>query len=180
MLLVSFLLVSVKSVNALLRPLVVWHGMGDNAANLATSPLFKDLPSDLFIHFISVSSPRSLQKNTDMMSGFIGSINSQVEDICNELAAIPELKDGFNALGFSQGGLFLRAYVQRCNSPHVNNLITFGSAHGGVSSLPAHCDEMTFLIQRSLCRFFTRTLALNLMYSLTAQTNSIQVLINLI
>jgi triacylglycerol esterase/lipase EstA (alpha/beta hydrolase family) len=30
----------------------------------------------------------------------------------------------FDAIGFSQGGLFLRYYAQYCNSPPVKNLIT--------------------------------------------------------
>ncbi|KAJ3121368.1 Palmitoyl-protein thioesterase 1 [Nowakowskiella sp. JEL0407] len=47
-----------------------------------------------------------------------------------------QLQDGFNALGFSQGGLFLRGYVQKCNNPPVHNLVTFGSPHAGVSDWP--------------------------------------------
>ena len=39
-----------------------------------------------------------------------------------------------NALGFSQGGQFLRGYVERCNNPRVANLVTFGSQHNGISS----------------------------------------------
>ena len=36
----------------------------------------------------------------------------------------------------SPGGQFLRAYVEKYNAPPVNNLITFGSQHMGVSDLP--------------------------------------------
>ncbi len=50
-----------------------------------------------------------------------------------QLASDPNLKDGFNAVGFSQGGQFLRAYVERCNNPPVHNLITFGGQHMGMS-----------------------------------------------
>jgi len=32
----------------------------------------------------------------------------QVEAVCAELKAMPELEGGFNAVGFSQGGQFLR------------------------------------------------------------------------
>lgn len=31
------------------------------------------------------------------------SYNFQVEDVCETLASLPELKDGYNAVGFSQG-----------------------------------------------------------------------------
>jgi len=41
----------------------------------------------------------------------------------------------FDAMGFSQGGLFLRYYAQYCNTPPVRNLITFGTPHYGISAL---------------------------------------------
>ena len=41
----------------------------------------------------------------------------------------------FDAMGFSQGGLFLRYYAQYCNDPPIRNLITFGSPHFGISAL---------------------------------------------
>lgn len=36
-------------------------------------------------------------------------------------------------MGFSQGGQFLRAYVERCNVPPVKNLVTYGSQHNGIN-----------------------------------------------
>jgi palmitoyl-protein thioesterase len=45
--------------------------------------------------------------------------------------ADPKLQNGFNAVGFSQGSQFLRAYVERCNDPPVYNLITMGGQHMG-------------------------------------------------
>lgn len=56
--------------------------------------------------------------------------------MCAQLAGVAELSAGFNAVGFSQGGQFLRAYVQRCNRPPVRNLITLGSQHQGIMGLP--------------------------------------------
>ena len=52
------------------------------------------------------------------------------------LAAVPELAGGFNAIGFSQGGQFLRGYVQRYNDPPVHHLISIGGQHRGVWGLP--------------------------------------------
>ncbi len=49
-----------------------------------------------------------------------------------------ELKAGFHAIGFSQGGLFMRALVQTCDLP-VKRLVTFGSPHAGVAEPPG-CD----------------------------------------
>ncbi|KAF8626861.1 hypothetical protein AX15_004681 [Amanita polypyramis BW_CC] len=44
------------------------------------------------------------------------------------------------------GGQFLRAYVERYNQPPVNNLITFGSQHMGISDVPL-CSTYDFLCQ---------------------------------
>ena len=58
------------------------------------------------------------------------------------MAADPVLSTApaINALGFSQGGQFLRGYVERCNNPPVANLVTFGSQHNGIAEFQS-CDE---------------------------------------
>lgn len=38
-----------------------------------------------------------------------------------------------NSLGCSQGGEFLRSYVELCNTLRVAALVTFGSSHAGVA-----------------------------------------------
>lgn len=63
-------------------------------------------------------------------------IDLQIEEVCQQLKAISELADGFDAVGISQGGQFLRAYVERYNDPPVRNLITIGAQHQGVMALP--------------------------------------------
>ena len=54
----------------------------------------------------------------------------------------PELQNGYNAIGFSQGGQFLRAVAQRCPQPPMKNLITFGAQHQGVFGFPNCPGEM--------------------------------------
>jgi len=85
----------------------------------------------------------------DTMHGFLGDVNAQVEAACATLAAEPRLAAGFNAVGFSQGGQFLRAVVQRCGGPgggggglKVKQLITLGGQHQGVASIPG-CEAMS-------------------------------------
>ena len=56
--------------------------------------------------------------------------------MCEQLAGIEELHSGFDAMGFSQGGQFLRGFVERCNHPPVRNLITWGSQHNGIGLSP--------------------------------------------
>lgn len=60
-------------------------------------------------------------------------MNEQIDFAAEQIANITELKDGFDAIGFSQAGQFLRAYVERHSNPPVHNLITFGAQHMGSS-----------------------------------------------
>lgn len=68
-----------------------------------------------------------------------------MEEICEQLAGIEKLQDGFDAVGFSQGGQILRAYIQRCNTPPVKNLITIGAQHQGVSNFPGCPEDIPLL-----------------------------------
>eukprot|EP00731_Ephydatia_muelleri_P031528 Em0023g35a len=72
---------------------------------------------------------------------------------CDELGLDPKLHEGFNALGFSQGGQFLRALVQRCGKVRVYNLITLGSQHQGIYGFPFCTDSW-------LCDVFRKLLSL--------------------
>lgn len=43
----------------------------------------------------------------DTENGFFMDVNAQVSQVCSQLAQDPQLKDGYNAMGFSQGAQFL-------------------------------------------------------------------------
>ncbi|CDO74265.1 hypothetical protein BN946_scf184643.g5 [Trametes cinnabarina] len=110
--------------------------MGDSYASpgmLKLMDLIKEMHPGIFIH--SVYQDEDLKE--DERAGFFGDVNEQVRFAAEQIANVTELKNGFDAIGFSQGGQFLRAYVEAYNSPPVHNLITFGSQHMGVSDLPA-------------------------------------------
>jgi len=66
-----------------------------------------------------------------MENGFFMNANKQIAMVCDQVQSDPKLKDGYNAVGFSQGGQFLRALVQRCPSPPMKNLISVGGQHQG-------------------------------------------------
>uniref|UniRef100_H2YIF6 palmitoyl-CoA hydrolase n=1 Tax=Ciona savignyi TaxID=51511 RepID=H2YIF6_CIOSA len=52
--------------------------------------------------------------------------------------------NGFNAMGFSQGGQFLRALVQQCDGIKVHNLISIGGQHQGVFGFPKCPADVAF------------------------------------
>lgn len=74
--------------------------------------------------------------SADRTATFFGNVTTQLEYVCSTLATHPLLSrsPAINGLGFSQGGQFLRAYVERCNDPPIQNLVTFGSQHNGIAS----------------------------------------------
>jgi len=123
------------------RPIVIWHGMGDTCCNEQSIGGFmeglKEMLPGVYVYSINVSD--STSELVERKNSYFGNINDQVDYVCNKLQdddIYPFLKNGFNAIGFSQGGQFLRAYVERCNKPRVYNLITYGAQHNGVYSIP--------------------------------------------
>jgi palmitoyl-protein thioesterase len=99
---------------------------------LEFADIIKDIHPGIFVYSIYMSD----DAQRDSRAGFYGNVNAQIEFAAAQLANVSELSGGFDALGFSQGGQFLRAYAERFNNPPVHNLITFGSQHMGVSDLP--------------------------------------------
>ncbi|MCJ1402898.1 hypothetical protein MMC11_006119 [Xylographa trunciseda] len=115
-------------------PLVIWHGLGDNykAEGLrSVGDLAQEVIPGTFTYFVRLDPDPS----SDRTATFFGNLTLQIAQVCADLAAHPILSTApaINAIGFSQGGQFLRAYVERCNKPPVANLITFGSQHNGIS-----------------------------------------------
>ncbi|KAL8793802.1 MAG: hypothetical protein Q9195_003632 [Heterodermia aff. obscurata] len=106
-----------------------------------------------YTYFIRIDEDAS----ADRQATFLGNLTTQVEKVCEDLASHPTLSKApaVNALGFSQGSQFLRAYVERCNSPRVANLVTFGGQHNGISDFQ-NCDSDDWL-----CRTWTGYLKSN-------------------
>ncbi|EMD32081.1 hypothetical protein CERSUDRAFT_119066 [Gelatoporia subvermispora B] len=127
------------------RPLVIWHGMGDSYGSpgmLQFMDIVRKMHPGIFVHSIYLDE----DLKEDEKAGFFGDMNENIERVAEQLANLTDLQHGFDAIGFSQGGQFLRAYIERYNSPPVNNLITFGSQHMGISDLPM-CGPSDLLCQ---------------------------------
>lgn len=115
-------------------PLVIWHGLGDDFERegiQSVASLAKTTNPGTHVHIIRLADTGG----SDRTATFFGNVTEQIEYVCEQIAADPFLgtAPGINALGFSQGGQFLRGYIERCNSPPVHNLVTFGSQHNGIS-----------------------------------------------
>ncbi|KAK7812410.1 hypothetical protein U0070_001508 [Myodes glareolus] len=134
-------------------PLVIWHGMGDSCCNPISMGAIKkmvekELPG---IYVLSLEIGKNMME--DVENSFFLNVNSQVKIVCQILEKDPKLQQGYNAMGFSQGGQFLRAVAQRCPSPPMINLISVGGQHQGVFGLPRCPGESSYI-----CDFIRKTI----------------------
>jgi len=117
-------------------PVLLWHGMGDSCCNPSSMGSIKDMLEaelpDVYVHSLMIGN----NMLADTENGFFKDTNKQIDIACEYIAQDPLLQDGYNAIGFSQGGQFLRAVAQRCPSPPIKNLVTVGAQHQGVFGFP--------------------------------------------
>ncbi|XP_003462324.1 palmitoyl-protein thioesterase 1 isoform X1 [Cavia porcellus] len=134
-------------------PLVIWHGMGDSCCNPMSMGAVKKMVEGKIpgIYVLSLEIGKNIKE--DLENSFFLNVNSQVKTVCQILANDPKLQQGYNAMGFSQGGQFLRAVIQRCPSPPMINLITIGAQHQGVFGFPRCPGESSHI-----CDFIRKTL----------------------
>merc|ERR1719357_2260062 len=122
-------------------PVVLWHGMGDSAAGMTgIESILKENIDGVYVHRIMIGANIII----DTESGFFRDTNRQISEVCEMIANDPELQEGYNSIGFSQGGQFLRAVAQRCPSPSMKNLVTIAAQHQGVFGFPNCPGEMIF------------------------------------
>lgn len=128
------------------RPLVIWHGLGDNynsSGIYKAIHIFREQHLELTVFSVYLDKDPS----EDERKSYFGDANSYVQDVCFRLSSFEELKYGFDAIGFSQGGLFMRALVERCSNLSVHNLITFGSPHMGIMEISI-CNDTDWFCRR--------------------------------
>ncbi|KAG8626165.1 hypothetical protein KVT40_006566 [Elsinoe batatas] len=120
-------------------PVILWHGLGDrsDAAGLSdVSDLLQAVHPGTKVHIVSLASDGA----GDRRASFFGRLTDQLSSVCDNLTSSADFSGGVtsvDALGFSQGGLFLRGLVETCAGIHVRSLVTFGSPHNGIADLPA-------------------------------------------
>ncbi len=105
-------------------PIVVLHGLESSSVEMETLCDWLETTFDANVYNMEIGNG----EKTSMYS----SLNDQLLELCFSIYEIEELREGFDFIGISQGGLLARGYVERCNSYPVRNLITFVAPHGGV------------------------------------------------
>lgn len=126
-----FILSLLASVFAAQRPIVLLHGLANSSSSMVS-----------VMGWIREKYPNVYINNLEIGDGYDDSLfmnlNSQTEIVCQKLATDPNLRvpGGFIFIGYSQGALIARGFIQRCNYPPVHTYISIVGPHGGTFGLP--------------------------------------------
>ena len=96
-------------------PTVLAHGMGDSCFNGGMSEITKDVGKHIGTYSVCV--PTGDNWLSDTINGFYCKWTSRLM-FAGKIRR-PQLKNGFNAIGFSQGNSLIRGYIQKYNDPPV-------------------------------------------------------------
>ena len=104
--------------------------MGDNCCHSFSMGAFekvirKHVPGVNYIKSLMIGS----SPTADTTNGFLMPVNEQIDLACELIKNDTNLANGYNAIGFSQGGQFLRGVAQKC--PGMRTLVSFGGQHQG-------------------------------------------------
>lgn len=142
--LVGFLFLQVTLVTCH-QSILLWHGMGDSCDG--SMSMIIDV---LETHVVDA---RVRCVGGGVLGSFFGKVASQVDAVCEDIRKREDFEDGYIGIGFSQGGLFMRALAQKCDVP-MKKLISIGGPQMGVVSLPScvvptssiYCKAMDYII----------------------------------
>jgi palmitoyl-protein thioesterase len=104
-------------------PVVLLHGVASDASKMNT---LGNWIQDTFQTKVF-----NIEIGNGVKTSMYTALPIQLDELCQTIYKNNELKEGFNFIGMSQGGLLARGYVERCNEYPVKNLITLVSPNGG-------------------------------------------------
>jgi palmitoyl-protein thioesterase len=105
-------------------PVVVLHGLESSSREMTPLCDWLEATFNTDVYNIEIGNGEKTSMYT--------SLENQLDVLCLSIYEIDALRNGFDFIGMSQGGLLARGYVERCNSYPVHNLITLVAPHGGV------------------------------------------------
>ena len=118
---------------------VIQPGIGNNIESVShVKELLEQHLSGIYVHSAEIGNGKEDSIIWPMnrqvrITSICGLSHRQIDYFCHSLASDPKLKDGFNLIGFSQGGLISRGFIERCNYPKVKNFISWVSPQAGKS-----------------------------------------------
>jgi len=119
-----------KDVDATYRPAVIVHGMGDSGTN----PGMKSICATVGKKYPGIFTLCST--TADGTASIFNTMQKQLADFTAEVRSHPELSQGFNAVGLSQGNHIINAYVALVNDPPVYNFVSICGPLEGEATCP--------------------------------------------
>jgi len=128
-------------------PSVLTHGMGDSCFNPGMKSITKAVGKHT--NSYSVCVPTGNNIIMDIINGFLMNMDKSVDVFAEKVRNDTELKNGFNAIGFSQGNSLIRGYIHKYNDPPVNVFLSVHGTINGVSGFP-QCNPAG-PIEKAIC-----------------------------
>lgn len=128
-------------------PVVLMHGLGDSGTNAGMESLAQSV-SNKYPGIYSVAAPVA-----DGLLSFIEDMDTQVEQFASYVSSKPELANGFHAVGLSQGGPIVRAYIERYNNPPVKRFVSVCGPLTGVYDCPKELRDFP-IVGQALCNWY--------------------------
>jgi len=112
------------------RPSVIVHGMGDSGTNSGMKSLCKTVSDKYPGAFVLCST------TADGGASISKLMSKQLSDFHAEVLSHPELANGFNAVGLSQGNTIVESYVALINDPPIFNWVSICGPLQGEATCP--------------------------------------------
>jgi len=137
-------------------PIVLMHGMGDYATNPMGMVKIQKMIGEWansYVHSVELCSKPTTLANCskeDQSNGFFMTMDDQVDQFARVVRADANLRNGFNAIGLSQGNTVIRGYIHKYNDPPVKSFVSMHGVMMGVAGLPQCPMNVTGL--GAICR----------------------------
>lgn len=133
-------------------PVIQMHGMGDFAKDPSGMvPLANAVSTELNGTYV-LNVQIGENSIADILNGFLMNLDDQVDYFANVIRSDAHFANGLNAIGYSQGNLVIRGYIERYNSPPIKNFISMHGPLAGVAAFPGCSFDHNF------CKAFTELL----------------------
>eukprot|EP00656_Telonema_subtile_P011409 TRINITY_DN1564_c0_g1_i1.p1 TRINITY_DN1564_c0_g1~~TRINITY_DN1564_c0_g1_i1.p1 ORF type:complete len:353 (-),score=98.16 TRINITY_DN1564_c0_g1_i1:341-1399(-) len=116
-------------------PAVIVHGMGDSGTNPGMKSICATVGKKYPGKFTLCST------TAEGVASITTSMPKQLEAFTAEVRSHPELKDGFNAVGLSQGNVLIEGYIALVNDPPVKSFVSICGPLQGEGTCP---DNIAF------------------------------------
>jgi palmitoyl-protein thioesterase len=127
----------------------------------------------------TVCIPMGSNQQEDTSAGYFLNMEASVDKFAAIVQLDSNMKQGFHAIGLSQGNNIIRGYIAKYNNPPVHTFISINGVNAGVGAVP-YClrkdsiTEESFYIKESLICRALMEVASEKAYTTFAQQHSFQ------